>query len=48
VLLDGTNFLPWARAVQVALAGREKTNHLTDAVPNSTAPHLKKWKVENY
>jgi hypothetical protein len=46
-VLDGTNFLLWARAVQVALGGREKANYLIDAVPDPATPHLKKWKAEN-
>jgi Reverse transcriptase (RNA-dependent DNA polymerase)/Integrase core domain/gag-polypeptide of LTR copia-type/GAG-pre-integrase domain len=36
ILLDGKNYLPWARAVTVALGGRSKLGHINGKTPKPT------------
>jgi gag-polypeptide of LTR copia-type len=50
VLLNGFNYLPWCRAVTIALGGRSKKGHIdgTTKKPTSTGEELTTWQANDH
>lgn len=49
-LLNGTNYMPWSRAVTVALGGKGVLDHIngTTAIPKSDNPKYKEWQTRDH
>jgi gag-polypeptide of LTR copia-type len=45
ILLNGKNYLPWARAVTVALGGKSKLGHINGKTPK---PDKDETKIEEW
>ena len=47
--MNGRNFIPWSRLVQMILKGRKKFGHLNGSLPQptSTDPTLGQWEMHN-
>ncbi|XP_078159026.1 uncharacterized protein LOC144554589 isoform X2 [Carex rostrata] len=50
ILLNGKNYLPWARAVTVALGGKSKIGHVTGTTSKPTADETKinEWQANDH
>lgn len=48
VLLNDMNYLPWSRAITIALGGRAKLQHIEDDPPKTTESTYMQWRIDDY
>jgi len=50
ILLNGRNFLPWSRAVTIALGGRSRLGHITGQTkaPDESHPNFEEWQASDH
>ena len=50
LLLNGRNFLPWSRAIMIALGGRSRLGHITGRtkIPQESDPSFEEWQANDH
>lgn len=50
IMLNGRNYLPWSRAVTIALGGRSKLGHISGQIkaPDPKDPKFIEWQASDH